>query len=55
MSNFTKFNFSVLDILGKNYLSLALDVEIHINAEDHDDTIKEENISPNQKKNVMKF
>ena len=32
MSNLTKLEFVALDILGKNYLSWILDVEIHLEA-----------------------
>ena len=31
MSNLTKLEFVALDILGKNYLSWILDIEIHLN------------------------
>lgn len=45
MSNLTKLDFGALDISGKNYLTWALDTKIHLNAEGHDDTIKEGNKS----------
>lgn len=50
MSNLTKLNFMTLDISGKNYLTWTLDAKIHLNAEGHDDTIKERNKSFDQQK-----
>ncbi|XP_057249392.1 uncharacterized protein LOC130590836 [Beta vulgaris subsp. vulgaris] len=41
MSNLTKLEFAALDITGKNYLSWVLDAEIHLDAKDLGDTIKE--------------
>lgn len=43
MSNFTKLEFEALDITGKNYLSWILDIEIHLAAQDLENTIKEGN------------
>ena len=43
MSNLTKLEFVALDILGKNYLSWILDIEIHLNAMNLEATIKEGN------------
>ena len=43
MSNLTKFEFVALDIYGKNYLSWILDVEIHLDAMNLGNTIKEGN------------
>ena len=40
MSNITKLEFVVLDILGKNYLSWILDAEIHLDAMNLGNTIK---------------
>ena len=45
MSNITKLEFTVLDISGKNYLSWILDVEIHLDAMNLGNTIKEGNIA----------
>ncbi|XP_058757496.1 uncharacterized protein LOC131630769 [Vicia villosa] len=50
MSNLTKFDFGALDISGKNYLTWALDAQIHLSAEGHGDTIKEGNKSSDQQK-----
>ncbi|XP_058775195.1 uncharacterized protein LOC131649450 [Vicia villosa] len=50
MSNLTKLDFGALDISGKNYLTWALDAEIHLSAEGHGDTIKEGNKSSDQQK-----
>jgi hypothetical protein len=50
MSNLTKLEFNALDISGKNYLAWILDAEIHLNAMDLGDTIKEENTSSEQNK-----
>ncbi|XP_059664071.1 uncharacterized protein LOC132309817 [Cornus florida] len=43
MSNLTKFEFVALDISGKNYLSWTLDAEIHLEAMNLGETIKENN------------
>ncbi|KAG2713075.1 hypothetical protein I3760_04G157800 [Carya illinoinensis] len=43
MSNLTKLEFVALDISGKNYLSWILDAEIHLDAMNLGDTIKEGN------------
>ena len=43
MTNITKLEFAALDILGKNYLSWILDAEIHLNAMNIGNTIKEGN------------
>jgi len=43
MSNIAKVEFAILDMSGKNYLSWILDVEIHLNAMDMGDAIKERN------------
>ena len=43
MSNLTKLEFAALDIYGKNYMSWILDVEIHLNAMNLENTIKEGN------------
>ena len=43
MSNLTKLKFASLDILGKNYLSWILEVEIHLKAMALADTIKDDN------------
>ncbi|KAJ8750935.1 hypothetical protein K2173_016116 [Erythroxylum novogranatense] len=48
MSNLTKLEFVALDIFGKNYLSWVLDAEIHLNAENLGNTIKEENQASEQ-------
>ncbi|XP_058726855.1 uncharacterized protein LOC131598254 [Vicia villosa] len=50
MSNLTKLDFGALDISGKNYLTWALDAQIHLSAEGHGDTIKEGNKSSDQQK-----
>ncbi|CAL9019213.1 unnamed protein product, partial [Prunus brigantina] len=42
-NNVTKLEFVALDISGKNYLTLILDVEIHLNAKDLGNTIKKGN------------
>ncbi|XP_048501465.1 uncharacterized protein LOC125497814 [Beta vulgaris subsp. vulgaris] len=49
MSNLTKLEFA-LDITGKNYLSWVLDAEIHLDAKDLGDTIKEGNKATSQNK-----
>ena len=43
MSNLTKLEFMTLDISGKNYMSWILDTEIHFNAMNLGNTIKEGN------------
>ena len=43
MTNITKLEFAALDISGKNYLSWILDAEIHLDAMNLADTIKEGN------------
>ena len=43
MSNLAKLEFVVLDISGKNYLSWVLDAEIHLDAMNLGNTIKEGN------------
>ena len=43
MSNLAKLEFVALNISGKNYLSWVLDVEIHLDAMNLENTIKEEN------------
>ena len=43
MSNLTKLEFVALDISGKNYLSWILDAEIHLEAMNLGDTIKDGN------------
>ncbi|XP_058216940.1 uncharacterized protein LOC131327828 [Rhododendron vialii] len=43
MSNYTKLDFTVLDISGMNYLSWILDVEIHLNAMELRNTITDGN------------
>ena len=43
MSNLTKLEFVALDIFGKNYLSWILDAEIHLDAMNLGNTIKEGN------------
>ena len=43
MSNLTKLEFVALDISGKNYLSWILDAEIHLDAMNLENTIKEGN------------
>ena len=43
MSNLTKLEFIALDISGKNYLSWILDAEIHLEAMNFGDTIKDDN------------
>jgi len=39
MSNYTKLEFAALDILGRNYLSWILDIEIHLDATEIGKTI----------------
>ena len=43
MSNIAKLEFAALDISGKNYLSWILDAEIHLDAMNLGNTIKEGN------------
>jgi hypothetical protein len=43
MSNLTKLEFVALDILGKNYLSWILDIEIHLEAMNLEETIRDGN------------
>ena len=43
MSNLAKLEFVVFDISGKNYLSWVLDAEIHLDAMNLENTIKEGN------------
>lgn len=43
MSNLTKLEFVALDISGKNYLSWIVDVEIHLDAMNFENTIKRGN------------
>nr|XP_043616421.1 uncharacterized protein LOC122588381 [Erigeron canadensis] len=50
MSNLAKLEFAALDITGKNYLSWVLDAEIHLDANNLGDTIKEENTASAQDK-----
>ncbi|KAI3705105.1 hypothetical protein L1987_75337 [Smallanthus sonchifolius] len=50
MSNIAKLEFLALDITGKNYLSWVLDAEIHLNANNLGDTIKEGNETTTQDK-----
>lgn len=42
MTNITKFEFTVLDIFGRNYVIWVLDAEIHLNAKNVKNTIKEQ-------------
>ncbi|XP_057418356.1 uncharacterized protein LOC130712542 [Lotus japonicus] len=56
MSNLAKLDFVALDIIGTNYLSWLLDVEMHLDANDLGDAIKEGNATSNQvKAKVMIF
>ncbi|KAM1929505.1 hypothetical protein ACFX13_031051 [Malus domestica] len=48
MTNLTKLDFAVLDIIGKNYLTLVLDTKIHLEVGNLRDTIREENNSSSQ-------
>ena len=45
MSNIAKLEFAALDISGKNYLSWILDAEIHLDAMNLGNTIKEGNVA----------
>ena len=48
MSNITKLEFAALDISGDNYLSWILDAEIHLDAKNLGETIKEKNEASSQ-------
>ena len=48
MTNITKLEFAALDISGKNYLSWILDAEIHLDAMNIGNTIKEGNTASKQ-------
>ena len=48
MTNITKLEFAAFDISSKNYLSWILDAEIHLDAMNLGNTIKEENIASQQ-------
>ena len=48
MTNITKLEFATIDISGKNYLSWILDAEIHLDAMNIGNTIKEGNIASQQ-------
>ena len=48
MSNLTKLEFIALDIFENNYLAWTFDVEIHLDAMNLGDTIKEKNDSSAQ-------
>ena len=48
MSNITKLEFVALDTSGINYLAWTLDVEIHLDATNLGEIIKEENEAPLQ-------
>ncbi|XP_056685788.1 uncharacterized protein [Spinacia oleracea] len=50
MSNLTKLEFVPLDITGKNYLSWVSDAEIHLDAKDLGETIKQGNKATSQNK-----
>ncbi|XP_076917015.1 uncharacterized protein LOC143576924 [Bidens hawaiensis] len=50
MSSLAKLEFLALDITGKTYLALVLDVKIHLNANNLGDTIKEGNTTSTQDK-----
>jgi hypothetical protein len=43
MSNLNKLEFVALDVSDNNYLSWILDVEIHLEAMNLENTIKEDN------------
>lgn len=43
MSNITKFEFVILDVYDNNYLSWIIDVEIHLDAMNLENTINEAN------------
>ena len=48
MSNIAKLEFAALDISGKNYLSWILDAEIHLDAMNLGNIIKEGNVASQQ-------
>ena len=48
MTNITKLEFAALNISSKNYLSWILDAEIHLNAMNLGNTIKEGNTASQQ-------
>ncbi|XP_048424651.1 uncharacterized protein LOC125470150 [Pyrus x bretschneideri] len=48
MANLAKFDYAVLDITWKNYLTWVLDTKIHLEAGNLRDTIREENNSSSQ-------
>lgn len=50
MSNLTKLECNALDVTDKNYLTWILDAEIHLSAIGLGDTIKEKNVTSEQKK-----
>ena len=50
MSSLTKLEFLALDINGDNYLSWVLDAEIHLDAMNLGETIKEGNTTSSQEK-----
>ena len=50
MANLTKIEFAALDINGNNYLSWVLDAEIHLDAMNLGETIKEGNATSIQEK-----
>ena len=50
MANLTKIEFAALDINGNNYLSWVLDAEIHLDAMNLGETIKERNATSIQEK-----
>lgn len=55
-SNLIKFELAAFDILGKYYLSWALDIEIHLDTNSFGDAIKEGNKTSSQEKaQVMIF
>ena len=56
MTNITKLEFAALDISGKNYLSWILKIEIHLNAMNLGNTIKEINtVSQQDRAKVVIF
>ncbi len=50
MANLASIEFVALDISGRNYLSWVLDAEIHLDAKDLGETIKEGNNATTQEK-----
>ncbi|KAL5574959.1 hypothetical protein UlMin_016658 [Ulmus minor] len=50
MSNLAKIEFSALDVIGKNYMSWILDVEMHLESMGFSKTINEENETSSQDK-----